>query len=76
MLAYVLVQAEASQSSRLAREIGAVKGVVSAMSVSGPYDVIALVEGRSLDELSRRVVLSIQHLDGIVRTITCPAVKV
>jgi DNA-binding Lrp family transcriptional regulator len=47
-------------------------GVTEAYVVTGPYDVIARVESESLDELGRMVVSSIQAVEGVSRTLTCP----
>jgi DNA-binding Lrp family transcriptional regulator len=48
--------------------------VVSAEDVSGPYDVIARAQARSLHELGKLVVVKIQGLYGVVCTMTCPVV--
>lgn len=73
--AYVLVNAEAGRVGRaVSREIAAIKGVLSAEDLSAPFDVIARVEARDLDELAKLVVAKIQTLEGVTRTITCPVV--
>ena len=73
--AYLLVNAEAGPRGRaVSREMGAIKGVLSAEDLSGPYDVMVRVEARDLDELAKLVVSKIQTLKGVTRTITCPVV--
>jgi DNA-binding Lrp family transcriptional regulator len=72
--AYLLIQVEVGRSGLAAAEIGKLSGVLTCAPVSGPYDAIALCEGRTLDELSRRTVVAIQHVDGIIRTLTCPVI--
>jgi len=73
--AYVLVNAEPGRAGRtLSKTMAAVKGVLSAEDLSGPYDVIARVEAPDLDRLARLVVAKIQVLEGVTRTITCPVV--
>jgi DNA-binding Lrp family transcriptional regulator len=52
-----------------------VKGVISAEGVTGPYDVVAVAEAGSLDELSRRLIRSVQAIDGVIRTLPCTAVR-
>ena len=71
---YVLIQAEVGRAARVGREVAGVRGVTSADVVIGPYDVIVRVKARSIDELGRIVVVRIQAVDGITRTITCPVV--
>ena len=45
--------------------------VLSADSVTGPFDVIVLVESEDLDRLGRAVTEGIQRLHGVERTTTC-----
>jgi DNA-binding Lrp family transcriptional regulator len=72
MVAYILVQTEVGVSGDVAGEIAAIKGVMSADAVTGPYDVIARAEANSLDELGRLVIQRIQSVAGVSRTLTCP----
>ena len=74
--AYVLIQTAVGQTRRVAEEVATVDGVGSAVSVTGPYDVIALVEAPSIDDLGRMVVSHIQSVTGIARTLTCPVVHI
>jgi DNA-binding Lrp family transcriptional regulator len=39
--------------------------VTSGEAVTGPYNVIALVEARNLDELGRLVVGKVQAIEGV-----------
>src|SRR5262245_54663992 len=70
--AIVLVQIKVGESSSVAQAIGEVGGVTEAYVVTGPYDVIARVEADSLDVRGRMVVTSIQAVEGVTRTLTCP----
>jgi uncharacterized protein with GYD domain len=49
--------------------------VISTEAVAGPYDVVVLVEVQDIDALGQLVVTAIQSVEGIVRTLTCPVVK-
>jgi len=73
--AYVLIQTEVGKAASVASKVGEIPGVVLAEDVTGPYDVIARAESRSVDQLGRLVVSEIQRIEGITRTITCPIVK-
>lgn len=73
--AYVLIQTEVGRAADVAREVGAIAGVVSAEDVAGPYDVIVRTEAADVDELGQLVVSRIQLVDGITRTLTCPVVN-
>jgi DNA-binding Lrp family transcriptional regulator len=74
--AFVLIQTEVGQSGRVAKEVGAIEGISSAVAVTGPYDVIAVVEAASIDALGKMVVSRIQEVKGIARTLTCPVVHI
>ena len=60
--AYILIQSQVGASGEVARDVAKIKGVTSAEAVTGPYDVIALVEARNLDELGRLVVGKVQAI--------------
>jgi DNA-binding Lrp family transcriptional regulator len=70
--AIVLVQVKVGVSSAVAQAVGEMGGVTEAYVVTEPYDTIARVEADSIDELGRMVVSSIQAIDGVSRTLTCP----
>jgi len=72
--AYILIQTEVGVVGSVAAEVGGVKGVTSAETVTDPYDVIARAEARNLDELGKLVVRRVQDVPGITRTLTCPVV--
>jgi DNA-binding Lrp family transcriptional regulator len=74
--AFVLIQTEVGQTGRVAKEVGAIEGISSAVAVAGPYDVIAVVEAGNIDALGKVVVSRIQAVDGIARTLTCPVVHI
>ena len=72
--AYILIQTEVGKAANVAKEAAAIKGVLSAEDVTGPYDVIVRAEAESVDDLGKLVVASIQSVGGITRTLTCPVV--
>ena len=74
--AYVLIQTEVGKAAQVADEVAKIDGVVSAEDVTGPYDVIARVEARNVDELGKLVIAKIQDVPGITRTLTCTVVHV
>jgi DNA-binding Lrp family transcriptional regulator len=74
--AFVLIQTESGKTGAVAEEVGAIQGVSSAVVVTGPYDIIALVQAASIDALGKMVVSRIQGVEGISRTLTCPVVHI
>lgn len=73
--AYVLIQAEVGRAASVVAELRKISGVTFAAPVTGPYDVIALIEANDVDSLGRLVVSQVQAIDGITRTLTCPVVN-
>ena len=74
--AYVLIQTEVGRASAVAESIAKITGVTVAEDVTGPYDVIAKVEARTVDDLGKLVIARIQDVPGITRTLTCTIVHV
>lgn len=72
--AYVLIQTEVGKAAAVADAVRNIAGVDAADDVTGPYDVIVKAQADNVDELGRMVVASIQQVDGITRTLTCPVV--
>ncbi|MEW6060019.1 MAG: Lrp/AsnC ligand binding domain-containing protein [Actinomycetota bacterium] len=73
--AYILIQTEVGKASYVTREIGKMGGVVAVDGVTGPYDVIARGEAADLDELAKSIVMPIQAVEGVTRTLTCPILQ-
>jgi DNA-binding Lrp family transcriptional regulator len=74
--AYVLIQSEVGKAALVAEAIAKISGVTMAEDVTVPYDVIARVEARTVDELGKLVIAKIQDVPGITRTLTCTVVHV
>ena len=74
--AYILIQTDVGKAAEVAQRITDIKGVILAEDVTGPYDVIARVEARNVDELGKLVIAKIQDVAGITRTLTCTVVHV
>ncbi len=69
--AYVLLQTESGSSSEVAASLRALAGVLAADAVGGPYDVIARVRGRSVDDLCPLVSGTMADVPGVSRALTC-----
>jgi DNA-binding Lrp family transcriptional regulator len=73
--AYVLIQTEVGKASHVTKLISDLGGVAAVDGVTGPYDVIARAEATDLDDLARSVVMPIQEVEGVTRTLTCPVLQ-
>jgi DNA-binding Lrp family transcriptional regulator len=69
--AFVLIETVVGKTKEVADKIGQLDGVKSADSVTGPYDVIAIVERESLNDIGDLITGKIQRIGGISRTVTC-----
>ncbi len=77
MRAYVLIEAAVGKARSVAAgvnqlDFGEVR-LISSDTVTGPFDVIAVLESPDLDTLGRFVSERIQSIDGVQRTTTCIA---
>ena len=73
--AYVLIEMAAGHSTNLVNLLRVRSDVVDADRVTGPYDVIALLEAEDLVKINDIVTAEIHHLEGVVRTITCVSLE-
>ncbi|GAA1377631.1 MULTISPECIES: Lrp/AsnC family transcriptional regulator [Catellatospora] len=72
--AYILIQTSVGKSVDVSAAIGEIQGVTRVDAVTGPYDVIAMVEAHTVDELGKLVLSQIQLIPNITRTLTCPII--
>jgi DNA-binding Lrp family transcriptional regulator len=79
MRAYVLIESAVGKANNVSE---GVKGltfddarVISVDAVTGPFDVIALLESDDLDKLGRAITDGIQQVEGVQRTTTCLVVR-
>jgi len=72
--AYVLIETSVGKTKDVALALRKLKGVREANAVTGPYDVIAVVEGGDLTAVGNLVTNDIHPVGGIERTVTCLAV--
>ena len=69
MLAFVLIRVGMDASARVAKEISRIDGVNEVYELTGDIDLIAKVEARSIDELSR-IIFRIREIEGVQGTDT------
>ena len=74
--AYVLVETAGGKSKEVLSKLRQLHGVVSADAVTGPYDLIAIIEGDSFPDIGDLVAVRIGGIKGIVRTVTCLAIQI
>jgi len=72
--AFILIESAVGKNREVVTALKRIKGVKTVDSVTGPYDVIAVVEGENLNEIGDLVTARIQLVPDISRTVTCLAI--
>ena len=69
--AFVLVETAVGRSKEVVNALKRLDGVVSVDTVTGPYDIIAVIKGETLNDIGDLVTGKIHPTAGISRTVTC-----
>lgn len=69
--AYVLISIAAGVAQEAYNTLTKMSLVQKVDAVSGPYDMIAIVDGSTFNEIARFVLDEIQKIPGVQDTITC-----
>jgi len=72
--AYVLINTAIGKTGEVTKEISKIKGVIKAQSITGQYDIIAIIEADNMNDLGKIVANEIQNVSGVIGTITCPTI--
>ena len=72
--AFVLIETAVGRSKGVSAALRELKGVSSVDTVTGPYDIIAVIQGESLNDVGDIVTGKIHPIAGISRTVTCLAI--
>lgn len=79
MRAYVLIESAVGKANAVGEGVKKINvpeaRVLSVDAVTGPFDVIALLESDDLDKLGRAITEGIQQVEGVQRTTTCLVVR-
>ncbi len=69
--AFVLIETAVGKTREVEATLKQLEGVNSVDSVTGPYDIIATIEGETLNDIGDLVTAKIHPITGISRTVTC-----
>lgn len=73
--AYILIETAVGKTREAVLTLQKVPGIKTVDPVTGPYDIIAIVEGKDLNAVGDLVTSHIHPVPGITRTVTCLAVQ-
>ena len=73
--AFVLVNVEMGKARDVFNQMQEVGNIQNLDAITGPYDIVAVVQGSDFNEIARVVIDEIQSIDGLSATITCNVVN-
>ncbi len=69
--AYVLIEAVVGKTKEVAAALRSLEGIYSADAVTGPYDIIVIIEALDLGSIGDIVTEQVHTIGGINRSVTC-----
>jgi len=72
--AFVLIETAVGVSKEVVDALRKLEGVDSVDSVTGPYDIIAVIHGETIGDIGDLVTNKIHSIAGISRVVTCLAI--
>lgn len=73
--AFILIETAVGKTKEVVSTLSTLRGVKSVDTVTGPYDIIAILEAESLNDIGEIVTGKIHPVSGISRTVTCLAIR-
>ncbi|MDP7619759.1 MAG: Lrp/AsnC ligand binding domain-containing protein [Dehalococcoidia bacterium] len=73
--AFILIETSVGKTQEVVTALRAVSEINSVDAVTGPYDVITIIEAPDLNTVGNVVTSSIHTINGVLRTVTCLAVN-
>ena len=74
--AFVLIETAVGKTKEVIKSIGGESGVNEVYTVTGPYDIIAVIEKETLSDVGDLVTSKIHAATGVARTVTCLTIRV
>ena len=72
--AFVLIETADGKTKEVVSVLNKMEGLKSVDIVTGPYDIIAVIEEEDLNKIGDLITGKIHAIEGIARTVTCLAV--
>jgi len=69
--AFVLIETVVGRNKEVVNALKQLERAESVNVVTGPYDIIAIIEGETLNDIGDLVTAKIHPIAGISRTVTC-----
>ncbi len=72
--AYLLLETAVGRTREVATQLRSVEGMKAVDVVTGPYDIITLMEAEDINSIGDIVTSKVHIIPGVVRSVTCVAV--
>jgi DNA-binding Lrp family transcriptional regulator len=72
--AFILIETAVGKTKDVVSILNKIEGLKTVDTVTGPYDIIAVVEAEDLNKIGDVITGKIHAIEGIARTVTCLAV--
>ena len=72
--AFVLIETAVGKTKEVISILNKMENLKSVDTVTGPYDIIAVIEAETLNDIGDLITGKIHAIEGISRTVTCLAV--
>jgi DNA-binding Lrp family transcriptional regulator len=76
MKAYVLINIRTGEVRDVLHHLKKIAAVKEANMTFGPYDAVAIVESKDVNDLGHTLATAIQPIPGVEQTLTCLAVEI
>ena len=73
--AYVLIETAVGKTRDVMDSRGGASGMAAVDAVTGPYDIIAVVNAADLNAVGELVTDKVHTIGGVLRTVTCLSVS-
>jgi DNA-binding Lrp family transcriptional regulator len=74
--AFVLIETAVGKTKDVIATLQRTSGIKTVDAVTGPYDIIAVVEEDDLNAVGNLVTTRVHPIEGVTRTVTCLAIRV
>jgi DNA-binding Lrp family transcriptional regulator len=74
--AFILIETAVGKTKDVISVLNKTAGVKSVDAVTGPYDIIAVVEEDDLNAVGNLVTTKVHPVEGVTRTVTCLSIRV
>ena len=74
--AYVLIECKKGKSADVARKLRTRPEIVTADVVTGPYDILATVEAKTTESITKTVLTDFPDMPQVIKTTTCVVIPI